>query len=76
MSPKTVARWRCLYRALDQYGQVIDVMPSEQRNNARERRSAASRTLRGSEVGRLAEASHLTFAIALRGRSWAFYAPC
>ena len=31
-------RWRYLYRAVDQYGQVIDVMLSEQRDTAAARR--------------------------------------
>lgn len=29
---KVAGRWRCLYRAVDQYGQVIDVLLSEQRD--------------------------------------------
>ena len=28
---KVAGRWRYLYRAIDQYGQVLDVMMSEQR---------------------------------------------
>jgi len=31
-------RWRSLYRAVDQYGQVIDVLLSEQRDTAAARR--------------------------------------
>jgi transposase, IS6 family len=31
-------RWRYLYRAVDQYGQVIDVLLSEQRDTAGARR--------------------------------------
>jgi transposase-like protein len=31
-------RWRYLYRAVDQYGQVIDVLLSEQRDTAAARR--------------------------------------
>ena len=31
---KVAGRWRYLYRALDQYGQVIDVLLSEQRDTA------------------------------------------
>ena len=31
---KVAGRWRYLYRAVDQYGQVIDVMVSEQRDTA------------------------------------------
>ena len=31
-------RWRYLYRAVDQYGQVIDVLLSEQRDRAAARR--------------------------------------
>ena len=29
---KIAGRWRCLYRAIDQYGQVIDVLMSEKRD--------------------------------------------
>jgi transposase-like protein len=35
---KVVGRWRYLYRAVDQYGQVIDVLLSEQRDTAAARR--------------------------------------
>jgi transposase, IS6 family len=35
---KVAGRWRFLYRAVDQYGQVIDVMLSEQRDIAAARR--------------------------------------
>jgi transposase, IS6 family len=35
---KVAGRWRYLYRAVDQYGQVIDVMLSEQRDTAAARR--------------------------------------
>ena len=35
---KVAGRWRYLYRAVDQYGQVIDVLPSEQRDTAAARR--------------------------------------
>jgi transposase-like protein len=35
---KVAGRWRYLYRAVDQYGQVIDVMVSEQRDIAAARR--------------------------------------
>ena len=35
---KVAGRWRYLYRAVDQYGQVIDVLLSEQRNTAAARR--------------------------------------
>jgi transposase-like protein len=31
---KVAGRWRCLYRAVDQYGRVIDVLMSEQRDTA------------------------------------------
>jgi transposase, IS6 family len=31
---KVAGRWRYLYRTVDQYGQVIDVMMSEQRETA------------------------------------------
>jgi transposase-like protein len=34
---KVAGRWRYLYRAVDQYGQVIDVMLSEQRDTAARR---------------------------------------
>jgi transposase-like protein len=36
---KVVGRWRSLYRAVDQYGQVIDVLLTEQRDTAAARRS-------------------------------------
>jgi transposase, IS6 family len=35
---KVSGRWRYLYRAVDQYGQVIDVLLSEQRDTAAARR--------------------------------------
>jgi transposase, IS6 family len=35
---KVAGRWRYLYRAVDQYGQVIDVMLAEQRDTAAARR--------------------------------------
>jgi transposase, IS6 family len=35
---KVASRWRYLYRAVDQYGQVIDVLLSEQRDTAAARR--------------------------------------
>jgi transposase-like protein len=35
---KVAGRWRNLYRAIDQYGQVIDVLLSEQRDTAAARR--------------------------------------
>jgi transposase-like protein len=35
---KVAGRWRYLYRAVDQFGQVIDVMVSEQRDTAAARR--------------------------------------
>ena len=35
---KVAGRWRYLYRAIDQYGQVIDVLLSEQRDTAAARR--------------------------------------
>jgi len=35
---KAAGRWRYLYRAVDQYGQVIDVLLSEQRDTAAARR--------------------------------------
>ena len=36
---KVAGRWRYLYRAVDQYGQVIDVLLSEQRDTAAAQRS-------------------------------------
>ena len=39
---KVAGRWRYLYRAVDQYGQVIDVLLSEQRNTAAARRFFSS----------------------------------
>ena len=38
---KVAGRWRYLYRAVDQYGQVIDVLLSEQRDTAAARRASA-----------------------------------
>ena len=35
---KVAGRWRYLYRAVDQYGQVIDLLLSEQRDTAAARR--------------------------------------
>jgi transposase-like protein len=35
---KVAGRWRYLYRAVDQYGQVIDVLLAEQRDTAAARR--------------------------------------
>src|SRR5439155_3829403 len=35
---KVAGRWRYLYRAIDQYGQVIDVLMSKQRDTAAARR--------------------------------------
>ena len=35
---KVAGRWRYLYRAVDQYGQVVDVLLSEQRDTAAARR--------------------------------------
>jgi len=35
---KVAGRWRYLYRPVDQYGQVIDVLLSEQRDTAAARR--------------------------------------
>jgi IS6 family transposase len=35
---KVAGRWRYLYRAIDQFGQVIDVLMSEQRDTAATRR--------------------------------------
>ena len=39
---KVAGRWRYLYRAVDQYGQVIDVLLSEQRDTAAARRFFSS----------------------------------
>jgi len=35
---KIAGRWRYLYRAIDQFGQVIDVLVSEERDSAAARR--------------------------------------
>jgi transposase, IS6 family len=35
---KVAGRWRYLYRAIDQYGQVIDVLVSDKRDLAATRR--------------------------------------
>jgi transposase-like protein len=35
---KAAGRWRYLYRAVDQYGQVIDMLLSEQRDTTAARR--------------------------------------
>jgi DDE domain len=40
---KVAGRWRYLYRAVDQFGQVIDVLLSEQRDTAAARRFFTSR---------------------------------
>ena len=40
---KVAGRWRYLYRAVDQYGQVIDVLLSEQRDTAAARRRCDDR---------------------------------
>ena len=40
---KVAGRWRYLYRAVDQYGQVVDVMLSEQRDTAAARGSSPAR---------------------------------
>ena len=39
---KVAGRWRYLYRAVDQFGQVIDVLLAEQRDTAAARRFARS----------------------------------
>jgi DDE domain len=39
---KVAGRWRYLYRAVDQYGQVIDVLLSEQRDTAAARATSSS----------------------------------
>ena len=44
---KVAGRWRYLYRAVDQYGQVIDVMLSEQRDTAAARRFFARALAQG-----------------------------
>ena len=38
---KVAGRWRSLYRAVDQYGQVIDVLLSEQRDTVAARTSGS-----------------------------------
>ena len=44
---KVAGRWRYLYRAVDQYGQVIDVLLSEQRDTAAARRFFARALAQG-----------------------------
>ena len=44
---KAAGRWRYLYRAVDQYGQVIDVLLSEQRDTAAARRFFTGALRRG-----------------------------
>src|SRR5215213_1728578 len=43
---KVAAQWRYLYRAVDQYGQVIDVLLAEQRDTAADSRRLSSTSLR------------------------------
>jgi IS6 family transposase len=50
---KVVGRWRYLYRAVDQYGQVIDVLLSEQRDTTATRRFF-TRALRYGPAGSVA----------------------
>jgi IS6 family transposase len=40
---KVAGRWPCLYRAIDQHGQVIDVLVSERRDGAARGRSSPAR---------------------------------
>jgi len=44
---KVAGQWRYLYRAVDQYGQVIDVLLSEQRDTAAARRFFLERSVMG-----------------------------
>ncbi len=44
---KVAGRWRYLYRAVDQYGQVIDMLLSEQRDTAAARRFFTSALAHG-----------------------------
>ena len=44
---KVAGRWRYLYRAVDQYGQVIDVLLSEQRDTAAAAGSSPARCVTG-----------------------------
>jgi transposase, IS6 family len=44
---KVAGRWRYLYRAVDQYGQVIDVLLSEQRDTGAARRFFTRALARG-----------------------------
>jgi IS6 family transposase len=50
---KVAGRWRYLYRAIDQYGQVIDVLVSQKRDLAATRRffSRALRAWRTADRG-------------------------
>jgi transposase-like protein len=45
---KVADRWRYLYRAVDQYGQVIDVLLSERRDIAAARQFFSRRPAAGS----------------------------
>jgi len=44
---KVAGRWRYLYRAVDQFGQVIDVMMSERRDTPPARRSSPALSATG-----------------------------
>ena len=48
---KVAGRWRYLYRAVDQYGQVIDVLLSEQRDTAAARRFFTRALAHGPRAG-------------------------
>ncbi|MBV9160978.1 MAG: DDE-type integrase/transposase/recombinase [Pseudonocardiales bacterium] len=41
---KVAGRWRYLYRAIDQYGQIVDVLVSEKRDLAATRRFSPGRS--------------------------------
>jgi transposase, IS6 family len=49
---KVAGRWTYLYRAIDQFGQVIDVLLSRRRDLAAARRFLHPRTARGHDPGR------------------------
>ena len=49
---KVAGRWTYLYRAIDQHGQVIDVLLSQRRDLAAARRFFHQRAARGHDPGR------------------------
>ena len=59
---KVAGRWRYLYRAVDQYGQVIDVLLSEQRDTAAAR-TFFTRALRHGPPVACASRSSMIFCI-------------